>query len=96
LAKIFDLVRKEVVGSRQRNWHITYPVEECCGALMDTKVVAKQKVANYMNICMATLALHFHHFIRKELSDCPVDAIRMAVSFLYIYVDINLKILKYT
>jgi hypothetical protein len=32
--------------------------------------------------------------LKKELSDCPVDAIRMAVSFLYSYVDINLKILK--
>jgi hypothetical protein len=30
------------------------------------------------------IALHFHHFIKKELSDYPVDAIRMAVSFLYI------------
>jgi hypothetical protein len=29
-------------------------------------------------------------FIRKELSDYPVDVIRMAVSFIYSYVDINL------
>jgi hypothetical protein len=41
-------------------------------------------------------ALHFHHFSKKDLSDCPVDAIHMAVSFLYSYVDINLKILKCT
>jgi hypothetical protein len=41
-------------------------------------------------------ALHFHHFMKQELSDCPVDAIRMAVSFLYRYVDINFKILKCT
>jgi hypothetical protein len=40
--------------------------------------------------------LYFHHFIKKELSDYPVEAIHMAVSFLYRYVDINLKILKCT
>jgi hypothetical protein len=28
---------------------------------------------------------------KRDLSDCPVDAIRMAVSFLYGYADINLK-----
>jgi hypothetical protein len=44
--------------------------------------------------CLATLALHFHHFIKKELSDYPVNPSRMAVSFLYSYVHINLKILK--
>jgi hypothetical protein len=46
---------------------------------------------------MATLTLYFqdfHHFIKKELSDYPVNAIRIAVSFLYSYVDINLNILK--
>jgi hypothetical protein len=50
-------------------------------------------IVNYQNFCLATLTLYFHHFIKKELSDYPVVAIRMAVSFLYSYVDINLKIL---
>jgi hypothetical protein len=44
----------------------------------------------------ASLALHFMRFIKKELSDFPVVAIRIAVNFLYSYVDINLKILKCT
>jgi hypothetical protein len=51
-------------------------------------------IVNYQNFCLATLALYFQHFIKKELSDYPVDAIRMAVCFLYSYIDINLKILK--
>jgi hypothetical protein len=54
-------------------------------------------MVNYQNTGLATLALYFHdfhHFLKKELSNYPVDAIRMAVSFLYSYVDINLKILK--
>jgi hypothetical protein len=41
---------------------------------------------------LATLALHLHRFIKKELSDYPVDAIRMDVCFLYSYVDINFNI----
>jgi hypothetical protein len=44
-------------------------------------------MVNYQNFYLATLALHFHRFIKKYLSDCPVDAIRMAVSFPYSYVD---------
>jgi hypothetical protein len=44
------------------------------------------------NFCLATREFRFHHFIKKELSDCPVNAIHMAVNFLYsYYVDINLK-----
>jgi hypothetical protein len=53
-------------------------------------------IANYQNIGLATLALHFHPFHKKDLSDNPVDAIRMAVNFLYSYGDINLKTLKGT
>jgi hypothetical protein len=41
-------------------------------------------------------ALYFHHFMKKKLSDYPADTMRMAVSFLYSYIDINLKILKCT
>jgi hypothetical protein len=43
------------------------------------------------NACITISPFH-----KKELSDCPVEAIRMAVSFLCSYVDINLKILKCT
>jgi hypothetical protein len=41
------------------------------------------------NTCITLTAFH-----KKNLSVCPVDAILMAVDFLYSYVDINLKNLK--
>jgi hypothetical protein len=55
------------------------------GALMDTPVVAKQN--NFYS--KLSEFLHYTFTISlKELSDCPENAICMAVSFLYKYFDI--------
>jgi hypothetical protein len=40
---------------------------------------------------------HLHSILSAYLTDCPVDAVRMALSILHsYYVDINFKILKCT
>jgi hypothetical protein len=63
--------------------------------------ISKKKKKPMAPYYLATFASHFHYFIQKELftiqkelSDCPVDAIRLVVSFPYSYVEINLKILN--
>jgi hypothetical protein len=62
---------------------------------MQTKLVAYFKIT-HKNLIVWTLILQFHYLIKKELSDFPEDSIRLAVSFLYGYVNINIKILKCT
>jgi hypothetical protein len=58
---------------------------------INTVLIIKLFEFLFGNACFTLSPFH-----KKELSDCPVDAIRMAVNFLYSYVIINLKIDKCT
>jgi hypothetical protein len=37
-------------------------------------------IVNYKNFYLATLALYFHHFKKRDLSNYPADTIHMAMS----------------